>query len=433
MNPYLKKAKEIKAEMDALLAKAKEENRVFTDEEQTKFDELKTSFDKNIQMSNAVKVADDQSDLFDSAAPGSDETRIDVGDTHEPKWKNDGEFFHAVANFAIHHVKDNRLPDPVSMKDAALGQQTAVPSEGGFLLEPETTEGLLKKTYEVAVVANKCRKQPIGKGKRELVRNYVKESSRVAGSRWGGIRGYWIEEAGTLNASTQKIAQQKTPLNKLAGLCYVSEEMLEDGTALIESIKQDFPNEFGWMLDDAILNGNGAGQPLGIKNSQAVVSVGKETGQTAATINYENISKMWMRMWAKSRPNAVWFINQDCEMQLDTMALVVGTGGVPVYMPANGISGTPYSTLKGRPVIPIEHCETCGTTGDIMLLDLSQYQIIDKAGIKFAESIHVQFLTDQRAYRFIYHVGGQPIWEKALTPAKGANTLSPFVKLDTRS
>ena len=143
---------------------------------------------------------------------------------------------------------------------------------------------------------------------------------------------------------------------------------------------------------------------------------------------------MWARMWARSRPNAVWFINQNIEPQLFTMSLAVGTGGIPIYMPANGLSGSPYGQLMGRPVIAIEQCQTLGTVGDIILADMSQYILADKGGMQTASSIHIAFTTDESVFRFVYRVDGQPIWNSALTPYKGtvANSLSPFVALATR-
>ena len=111
----------------------------------------------------------------------------------------------------------------------------------------------------------------------------------------------------------------------------------------------------------------------------------------------------------------------------------VGTGGMPVYLPANGISGAPFGTLLGRPIVPIEYCATLGTVGDVILADLSQYVMIEKGGLQAETSIHVQFLTDETAYRFVYRVDGQPAWKDALTPFKGNSTLSPFVALATRA
>ena len=114
------------------------------------------------------------------------------------------------------------------------------------------------------------------------------------------------------------------------------------------------------------------------------------------------------------------------------MSLAVGVGGVPVYLPAGGASVSPYGSLMGRPVIPIEQAASIGNTGDITLVDLSQYGMIDKGGIDTAQSIHVQFLTDQTAFRFVYRCDGQSLWQSALTPANGNNTLSPFIALADR-
>jgi HK97 family phage major capsid protein len=222
-------------------------------------------------------------------------------------------------------------------------------------------------------------------------------------------------------------------LKKLTGLVFATDELVQDAQALGSIINQAFPDEFAFMLDNAIFEGDGAGKPLGIMNSGALISVAKESGQEADTILFENIVKMYSRMWARSRANAVWLINQDIEPQLFTMSLAVGTGGVPVYMPANGAAGQPFATLFGRPVIPIEHASTLGDKGDIVLADLSQYLMIDKGGIQTASSIHVKFQEDEQAFRFVWRTDGQPIWDKALTPFKGSNSQSPFVTLDARA
>jgi len=137
---------------------------------------------------------------------------------------------------------------------------------------------------------------------------------------------------------------------------------------------------------------------------------------------------------APSRLNSVWLINQEIEPQLDTLAVPVGTGGFPVYMPPGGIADAPYGRLKGRPVIAIEQCQALGDAGDIILADFSQYMIADKGGVQSASSMHVLFTTDEMTFRFIYRVDGQPLWNSALTPYKGtSNTLSPFVTLGARA
>ena len=318
------------------------------------------------------------------------------------------------------------------LKNAATGASETVPSDGGFLVQQEFSNEIIKNVWDSGIILPRISKVTLSGNKNGMKFNGLDETSRVDGSRAGGIRAYWAAEAAEKTASKPKFRQIDLKLNKLIGLCYATDELLDDANALAQTIDEGFKDEFDFKITDGIINGTGSGQPLGILNSGCVVSVEKEVGQSKETIVYENINKMWARLMAKSRPNSVWIINQDCEPQLNQMSVAVGTGGVPVYLPAGGISAQPYSTLFGRPVVPIEHCQTVGTTGDIMLCDFNKYKAIDKGGIKSDVSIHVQFIYDEQVFRFVYRFDGQPVLGSAITPYKGDKKLSHFIKLDSR-
>ena len=368
--------------------------------------------------------------------PGTDDEpkgRVTKDEADQP-WGDKGHGLGVMLK-AVHRaaITQGRELDPRLLRTKATGLYEAVPSEGGFLIDQEFIPQLMERVWLTGIVAAKCAKQQVGAGFNGVKIPAVNETSRADGYRWGGIRAYWGAESGTKSASRPAFRQISLELQKLYGLCYATDELLEDATALESYIMRWFPLEFGFKLDDSVVNGDGAGKPLGILESPCLVSVAKETGQAAATVVTENIVKMWARLWAPSRANAVWLINQDIEPQLHTMSLAVGTGGIPVYMPPNGLSERPYGVLYSRPVLPIEQCQTLGTVGDIILADMSQYLLIEKGGIKTASSIHVQFTTDETAFRFVYRVNGQPIWNSALTPFKGSNTQSPFVVLATRA
>jgi HK97 family phage major capsid protein len=142
---------------------------------------------------------------------------------------------------------------------------------------------------------------------------------------------------------------------------------------------------------------------------------------------------MYARMYDKT--NAIWMANDDTFQQLASMSLSVGTGGVPVWLPANGASGKPYDTLMGKPLVWTEHCQTLGTKGDIYFVDWTQYLVGQKSGgqVAFASSIHLKFDYDQTAFRFVFRVDGTPWWPAALTGRYSSVTLSPYVALNTRS
>ncbi len=350
------------------------------------------------------------------------------------KWGNMGEFLQSVARAEVSHFqqKDARLVWESEIK-AASGLNEAVGSEGGFVLVPEYATGIARRAYETGALASRATRRQIGGGANSITINMDAETNRATGSRHGGVQLYWQNEADLATASKPALRQVSLKLNKLVGLAYITDEMLADGQYLMDFVTEVFGEEFGFMLDDTIMNGSGAGQPLGILSAGCLVSKAKETGQADTTIVTENIIGMWSRMYARSRPNATWFINQDIEPQLYTMTINVGTGGIPVYMPAGGVSGGMYGTLFGRPVVPVEQCASLGTLGDIVLADMREYQLIDKGAMQASSSIHVRFLYDETAFKFTYRVDGQPLWVSALTPYKGtSNTVSPFVALAAR-
>jgi HK97 family phage major capsid protein len=311
---------------------------------------------------------------------------------------------------------------------AVSGASEGVNSDGGFLLQPTFTSELMRRMSELGAIISRTRVVPLGLNSNSLKLKTVDESSRVTGSRWGGVRMYWAAEGDQATASKPKFGELTLELKKLIGLAYATDELLQDVTALGSVMFDAFAEEGVFMAEDAIINGTGAGHPMGILNAACTVSQAKESGQTAATINATNLSKMWSRLWAKCRPNAVWLVNQDCESQFPVMTI----GDTPVYLPPGGLSGQQYGTIFGRPVVPVEYCATLGTVGDIILADLSQYVRIERSAEQ-ATSVHLRFDYDETAFRVTFRLDGQPTWRSALTPYKGANTLSPFVTLATRA
>lgn len=316
---------------------------------------------------------------------------------------------------------------------AASGMNETVPSDGGFLVQQEFANILLEETIKTGILAPKCRQQPISGNANGIKINGVDETSRVS-SRFGGIVGYWASEAEEKTKSKPKFRQIELSLKKLIGLCYATDELLQDAVALEAFIRQAFPSEFGFLVDDAIVNGTGAGQPLGILNAGSLVTVAKEAGQVADTILAENVIKMSSRLFASSFPNAAWYVNQMCMPQLYTMSIAVGTGGQLVFIPPGGLSAAPYGMLLGRPVIPIEQCAALGDVGDIILADLNGYILAQKGGIQSDMSIHVRFVYDESVFRFVLRIDGQPVRASALTPYKGGATAtqSHFVALAAR-
>ena len=384
---------------------------------------------------DALSAKVDNLETIIKTAPALDSgLRAGVTVTRDPADVPFGSLAEQCAAVKSAAVSQGRTFHPRLMNPAikATGASEGIPADGGFLLEPTLTTEVLKPVHEVGPFSSMARKLPVSGNSNYGRIHGIDETSRATGSRWGGIRGYRLAEGGTKTASAPKFRQINWELKKFAVLVYATDERLMDASQFSEVVRTGAGEELAFMVNDDILNGDGAGGPFGILSSGCLVSQAAETNQTAATIVYENIVKMWSRLLPRSKAKSAWFVGSDSMPQLDTLALAAGTAALPPRFVDYDSTGV--LRVKGRPVYETEFSAALGTVGDILLADMSQYLLWEKGTVQEAQSIHVQFLTDETVFRFVYRCDGQPSLASALTPYKGTGaTLSPFVALATRS
>lgn len=323
--------------------------------------------------------------------------------------------------------KENRV-------GATGGFTVGVPSDGGFFLQGETAVDLMTTGFNNSEVLSRCASRTLGAGTQFVEIIGIDETSRATGSRGGGVRVYTTAELADFTASKTKFNKLRIEPTKLTGLYYASGEMIRNVTFLGQEMRQLFGEEFAFKCQDLVIRGTGAGEALGILNADCLVSVTKETNQSADTIVTNNILKMESKLWNEG-PNVVYLVNRETKPQLATLSIAVGTGGALAPLYKNDFyQGKRMATLNGIPCVTIEQASALGDAGDIILADLSQYITANKGDINEAMSIHVEFIYDQETYRFIYYFDGQPRWASSVTPFKGAGgaKVGPFVALGSR-
>jgi len=311
----------------------------------------------------------------------------------------------------------------------ASGMSEGISAEGGFMIPPEFSTAILMAIAQSGVIAPKCRNFPVNNN---LILPYVNKTTEAT-SWTGGVTIYKPAEGVAKTASKPDFAKCELKLNKMAAFVYATDELLNDSPIALETFLSTMVStEMALTKDEDIINGSGAGEAQGIMNSPALISVGAETGQAATTIIFPNVLNMWSRLHGPSMRNAVWLISQDSMQQIMRMSVTVGTGGAPVVV-MNATTALP-ERIFGAPIIWSPHCQTLGTTGDIIVADFSQYITITKAGqgMETATSIHLKFLEDETAFRFVVRFDGQGWWSSDVTPKHGSSTVSPFVALATR-
>ncbi len=325
---------------------------------------------------------------------------------------------------------DPRLHGVMERQGAASGSSTNVPSDGGWLIQQDFTQGIVSEIWEEGMVLSRVNKVPIGANSNGLVRNRLNEKSRKDGGRYGGVRVYRAAEAHTVEASKPQLRRQQILLEKLMGIYYATEETMQDATALTAEATKCFRSELTFVAENELFRGTGDGEALGIYAApKLLVVVPKESGQAASTVVIQNVAKMLARLPSRSFRTAAWYVNPAVLPALITMTL----GNQPVFLPGGNAAGAPFGTLFGLPIFPVEYCEALGAQGDIGLFDWDQYTAIDKGGINEQQSIHVRFLYDETTFKITYRFNGQPDWEESIEPFKGQDKISPFITLAERS
>lgn len=437
---------ELHEQMKAVQAKADSEKRGLTTEEETAIDDIMTQFDAcENEIERRTKINEVSARMSAGRGRQTDATNRANGDEEarpaqrraartNPSWENDkGKWgFDSLGQFA-QVVKGACMRggsvDPRLIANAAPTHSSeGSGADGGFAIPPDFRSDILQKVQAETSLISRTDGLVSSSNQISLP---VDETTPWQTS--GGIQAYWEGEAAQHTASKVALESRAIRLNKLTAMVNITDELLEDAPALGAYIRRKAPIKIDFKITDGIVRGTGAGMPMGLINAACKVRVAKETSQTAATIQYANIVNMWARLYAGSRPNAVWIVQQDLETALMNMSFP-GTGtAVPVYLPPGGLSASPYGLLLGKPMLTLESASAFGTEGDIILTDLTQYMTATKiGGIRQEMSIHLYFDYDIVAFKFVVRVAGQPWWGSSITPKNSGNNKSCIVTLADR-
>ena len=328
------------------------------------------------------------------------------------EFQNSGEFFRAVVNAASGQV------DPRLITNGAGDYvQEGTPADGGYALVtdarseilsaivgPETLFGRLESLFTTG----------------NAITLPVDEDPAWAA---GGFHGHTISESAAFTAGTPQIAQLSISLAKKGTLVYVTEEMLSDVANIGAFVTRKSAAKLGWLVDAAVW--------AALIGAASIKTVAKTSNAGSGSApDLDNIETMWVGLHTGFRQNAIWLATPNLEPHL--RSLVLGTYN-PVYMPAGGLSASPFSTLMGKPVIYSEHCAAIGTTGDLLLADPSAfYGVMRNGGIQNSVSAHFKFDLDIQAFKASVRMAAISKL-KAVITRPDSTTCSNVVALATRA
>lgn len=332
-------------------------------------------------------------------------------------FKHGFEFYGAVRKSCIGQGTDDRLVRRLK----AAGASENINADGGYAVPVEYATNIFNDIVKQDSLMNSCFTIPMGSNSMKLpALNYTQQGSF-------GVTANWEGEAQTIPTSKPAFRQPQLTLNKLTVLTPVTSELLEDGIAIENVINFLAGEAITYKVNDAIVNGTGAGMPVGVAIHASTVVVTRNT-----TVSVKAIDVITMdSAFTGDEDRAEWLISKrDVNPQLLTIA---DAGGRYLYF-APGTFGERKgpALMLGKRVRPLINCKNVGTQGDIILWDPKGYLFGYKStGINKAMSIHLYFNTDQVAYRWTFRADGRPWRDTTLESAQGSLTYGTAAVLST--
>jgi len=273
------------------------------------------------------------------------------------------------------------------------------------------------------------RATPIRMARRQIDIPVLDQTATTAGvPHWfGGMQFYWSEEAAEKTVTDADFRQVSLIAHKLIGYTRASDELVDDAAiSLADFISGPlgFAGGVAWMEDYAFLRGTGAGQPLGVINAGATLTVARQAVGTP--VQYVDLVNMLEEFLPSAR--GVWCVTQGA---LSNLMTIQDPEGHYIWQP-NAREGVPQ-TIFGIPVYFTEKLPTIGNAGDVLLADFRYYLLGDRQATTIESTKFDYWRYDQTSWRVVHRVDGRPWLSSPLTLVDGTETISPFVILGAKS
>ena len=246
--------------------------------------------------------------------------------------------------------------------------QEGVDADGGYLVPEEYDTRLIEGLKE----------ENIFRGISTIIKTGGERKINIAASTPAAA---WIEEGGALTFGDATFDQINLDAHKLHVAVKVTEELLYDNVFNLENYIMDkFSKALANAEEDAFLNGDGVGKPLGI----FAATGGGQVGVTAASTTAITADEVINLIYALKRPyrkNAKFIVN---DQTLAVLRKLKDGNGAYMWQPSLQI-GEPDSLL-GYPIYTSAYVPTILAGKPVIAFgDFSYYNIGDRGVRSFQE------------------------------------------------
>ena len=342
------------------------------------------------------------------AAPqiGQEEVPTDVDG-----WGNFGEMLYATR----FDRTDKRL------EKRAMSAGTG--SEGGFLVPELFADKILQVTADEAIFLPRCQKIGGGREHPDAIINIPALDHSGTKGVAAGVDVAWVGEGSAKTETSPVFANVKLEPSEVAAYVVVTDKLLANTTAASVVVSRLLKQALLLEIENCILQGTGAGQPLGIIGCAAEIVI---TRTGAAAVEYADMTAMLSRARLGSGRDFIWVISQTV---LDQLLTDEDTGGSVIWHPDATTSPFPGRYL-GIPIFVNSGSPVLGAKGDVILVNLNDY--VERRGrdVIVQADPYTHFTSDKTQIRALTSIDGQP-WETSPMILQDAvTTVSSFIILE---
>ena len=268
LKSLIEKRGQLTAQMNAILGKAKEENRAVSDEEAAQFEAL----DK--------EIADtDRSIELEKRAQKVNDTGCDL-DGGSDLIADDGEEKRAAKDIVSDFIRGNEL---------RAGEMTT--STTGSIIPSEFSQDIIHKFTELSGIVN-----------RVSVVNSVGTYKQIVADNDNKISAGWTGEIEEITSSAAKFKTIEIKHHKLTALAKLSLEVInQNAFDIATEVENQTLRDMAVKAETAIIKGTGTDQPKGLVKSGTAFTLA-----SAAAITADEIVKIFHSLKSFYQQDAAW-------------------------------------------------------------------------------------------------------------------------------
>lgn len=288
--------------------------------------------------------------------------------------------------------------------------QQSVPTQAGNLVAPEKFVSDLIAEIDNALPFRQFAKKYRLTGAQSL--GFPKRTERMNSAAWGS------EISAPSPDATLAFGKREFKPNFATAEILVSRTLISNAPDVDGIVRAEIAYDLGELLEDAYMNGDGSGKPLGLFTEDSNGISGARdisTGNTETEITFDGLMEAKYAIKQQYQANLRWLFHRDAVKQL---AKVKDANKQYIWQPSV-VEGTP-DRLLGKPVTMSEYVPNVFTTGKYvgMLGDFRNYWICDGMYMELQVLRELYARTNQIDYIARLSTDGMPVLEECFSRIK---------------